>query len=478
VGVRKVLGSTQPQLFWQFIQETTLLTLLSVAIALVLSVLALPYLNEWMSVSLQLSLLTDPLLLPFLALLGVAVIVLAGFYPAIILSGFKPVLALKGKITSRQAGGVSLRRGLVVAQFAISQAFIIGILVMTYQLEYFKNADVGFKKEGILNITLFNQDKTKLETFRNKLNALPAVEEISYSLTPPMSTGNNNYDFFRFDTRTEKEGYQINVKAADNHYLDVYELKLIAGRNLLPSDTVREVLVNETLLYKLGFTQPQEILGKTMHTWGGSYPVVGVVKDFHLFSLKDAIDPCILTTASDQYYTAGVHLKTSNFSGIISQIEQVWNDTFPAEVFEYSFLDESVAKNYRGEEIMARLTHAFAAIAIFISCLGLYGLVSFMALQKNKEIGVRKVLGASSGQILLLFSGEFISLLGIAFVIAAPIAFYVMSQWLQNFQYQIDITPDIFGIAALITLVVAALTVGFQSFKASVANPVKSLRNE
>jgi ABC-type antimicrobial peptide transport system permease subunit len=215
-----------------------------------------------------------------------------------------------------------------------------------------------------------------------------------------------------------------------------------------------------------------------MHTWGGSFPVVGVVKDFHLFSLKDAIDPCILTTASDQYYTAGVRLKTSNFSGIISQMEQVWNDTFPAEVFEYSFLDESVAKNYRGEEIMARLTHTFAAIAIFISCLGLYGLVSFMALQKNKEIGVRKVLGASSGQILLLFSGEFIRLLGIAFVISAPIAFYVMSQWLQNFKYQIDITPDIFGIAALITLGVAALTVGYQSFKASVANPVKSLRNE
>jgi hypothetical protein len=225
VGVRKVLGSTQPQLFWQFIYETALLTLLSVGIALVLSALALPYLNEWMSVSLQLSLVTDPLLLPFLALLTVAVIVLAGFYPAIILSGFKPVLALKGKITSRQAGGVSLRRGLVVAQFAISQAFIIGILVMAYQLEYFKKADVGFKKEGILNITLFDQDKTKLETFRNELNALPAVEEISYSLTPPMSTGNNNYDFFRFDTRTEKEGYQINVKAADNHYLDVYELK-------------------------------------------------------------------------------------------------------------------------------------------------------------------------------------------------------------------------------------------------------------
>jgi ABC-type antimicrobial peptide transport system permease subunit len=478
VGVRKVLGSTQVQLFWQFINETALLTLLAVGIALFLTVLALPYLNEWMQVSIALNLFTDPLLLPFLALLSLAIIVLAGFYPAIILSGFKPVLALKGKITSIQAGGLSLRRGLVVAQFAISQAFIIGILVMTYQLEYFRTADVGFKKDGVVNVTLFDHDQVKLETFRNTLAALPAVEGVSYSLTPPMSSGNNNYDFFRFDTRTEKEGYQVNVKAADAHYLDTYGLTLLAGRNLLPSNTVREVLVNETLLYKLGFSQPEQILGKTMHTWGGSYPVVGVVKDFHIFSLKDPIDPCVITTASDQYYTAGVRLKASNFAEAVSGIEKVWNKLFPADVFEYSFLDEAVANQYKGEEVMARLTNAFAAIAVFISCLGLYGLVSFMALQKTKEIGVRKVLGASSLQIWMLFSREFALLMGLAFVIAAPVAWYIMNLWLQNFQYQITITPDIFGLAVCITLIVAALTVSYQTIKASLANPVKSLRNE
>jgi ABC-type antimicrobial peptide transport system permease subunit len=395
-----------------------------------------------------------------------------------VLSGFKPVLALKGKITSRQAGGLTLRRSLVIAQFAISQGLIIGILVMAYQIDYFKTADVGFKKEGIINVTLFDRDKVKMETFRNKLSGLPAVENVSYSLTPPMSSGNNNYDFLRFDTRTEKEGFQINVKAADNHYLDVYKLKLMAGRNLLPSDTLREVLVNETLLYKLGFNQPEEIIGKVMHTWGGSYPVVGVVKDFHLFSLQNAIDPCIITTASDNYYTIGIRLNTHHFAEAVSQVEQVWNETFPADVFEYSFLDETIGRQYKGEEIMARLTNTFAAIAVFISCLGLYGLVSFMALQKTKEIGVRKVLGASSAQILLLFSKEFVKLLAIAFVVATPIAWYIMDLWLQNFQYQIDITPDIFGIAALITIVVAAITVGYQSTKASLANPVKSLRNE
>jgi ABC-type antimicrobial peptide transport system permease subunit len=478
VGVRKVLGSTQPQLFWQFINETALLTLSAVGVAIILSAAALPYLNEWMEVSLALNLLTDPLLLLFLALLSLAVIVLSGFYPAMILSGFTPALALKGKISSQQAGSLNLRRSLVVAQFAISQALIIGILVMAYQIEYFKTADVGFKKDAIVNVTLFERDNTKLQTFRNKLSQLSAVEDVSFSLTPPMSSGNNNYDFFRFDTRTENEGFQINVKAADQHYLDVYELKLLAGRNLLPSDTVREVLVNETLLYKLGFNSPAEIVGKTMHTWGGSFPVVGVVKDFHLFSLQNAIDPCIITTSSRDYYMAGIRLKTRDFSGAISQLEQVWNETFPAEMFEYAFLDETLAKQYRGEEIMARLTNMFAAIAVFISCLGLYGLVSFMALQKTKEIGVRKVLGASSRQILYLFSKEFIRLLVIAFVIAAPVSWYVMNLWLQNFQYQIDITPDIYGFAALITVVVAALTVGYQSIKASLANPVKSLRNE
>jgi ABC-type antimicrobial peptide transport system permease subunit len=202
------------------------------------------------------------------------------------------------------------------------------------------------------------------------------------------------------------------------------------------------------------------------------------VKDFHLFSLQNAIDPCIITTASDNYYTIGIRLNTHHFAEAVSQVEQVWNETFPADVFEYSFLDETIGRQYKGEEIMARLTNTFAAIAVFISCLGLYGLVSFMALQKTKEIGVRKVLGASSAQILLLFSKEFVRLLAIAFVVATPIAWYIMDLWLQNFQYQIDITPDIFGIAALITIVVAAITVGYQSTKASLANPVKSLRNE
>lgn len=450
----------------------------AVGIAIILSALALPYLNGWMESSLEINLFADPLLLLFLGLLTLTVIILSGLYPAMILSGFRPVLALKGRITSSQAGGLTLRRSLVVAQFAISQALIIGILVMAYQIEYFKNADVGFKKDAIVNVTLFEKDNTKLETFRNKLGQLPAIENVSFSLSAPMSSGNNNYDFFRFDTRTEREGYQINVKAADHNFLDVYELKLVAGRNLLPSDTTRELLVNETLLYKLGFKTPEEILGKTMHTWGGSFPVVGVVKDFHLHSLQSGIDPCIITTSSRDYYLAGIRLKTSNFSGTLKQIEKEWNDAFPAEVFEFAFLDETIAKQYRGEEIMASLTNVFAAIAVFISCLGLYGLVSFMALQKNKEIGVRKVLGASSIQILLLFSKEFVRLLVIAFVIAAPVSWYMMNLWLQNFEFQIDITPDIYAIAALITLLVAAITVGYQSIKASLSNPVKSLRNE
>jgi predicted permease len=478
VGVRKVLGSTQPQLFWQFMNETALLTLAAVAISLVIAKISLPYLNEWMQVSLALNLFTDPVLLFFLALLTIVVVILSGFYPALVLSGFKPALALKGKITSSQAGGLTLRRSLVIAQFTISQALIIGILVMAYQIEYFKNADVGFKKEAIVNVTLFERDSPKLETFRNKLAQIPDIAGVSYSLSAPMSSGNNNYDFFRFDTRTEREGYQINVKAADHHFLETYELKLVAGRNLLPSDTAREIIVNETLVYKLGLTKPEEILGKTMHTWGGSFPVVGVVKDFHLHSLQTGIDPCIITTSSRDYYLAGIQVKSSNFSGVIQQIEKAWNEVFPAEVFEFSFLDETIASQYRGEEIMARLTNVFAAIAVFISCLGLYGLVSFMALQKTKEIGVRKVLGASSMQILLLFSKEFVRLLIIAFVIAAPLAWVVMNKWLQNFEFQITITPDIFGIAALITLLVAAFTVGYQSLKASAANPVKSLRNE
>ncbi len=478
VGVRKVLGSTRKQLFWQFIYETALLTFSALVLGLLLSTLILPSLNQWMGISLEINLLNDIYLLIFLALLVVTIIFLSGFYPAMVLSGFKPVMALKGKITSQQIGGVSLRRSLVVVQFAISQVLIIGVLVMLYQLDYVKNADLGFKKEAIVNVTLFDQDSNKLETFRNKLIQTPGVEKVSFSLTPPIGNGNTNYDFFRFDTRTVKEGFQINVKAADHNYLNVYDLKLIAGRNLLRSDTIRELIVNETLLAKLGIAQPEQILGKIIHTWGGSYPVVGVIKDFHQHSLQSGIDPCVITTISQSYYLAGIRLKTGNFNQTVKRIEEAWNSSFPDQVFEYSFLDEMIASLYKSEEIMANLINTFAAIAIFISCLGLYGLVSFMALQKTKEIGVRKVLGATTGQILLLFSREFARLLMIAFICAAPLAWYIMTLWLQNFQFQITITPDIFLLAALITVFVAAITVGYQTIKSSIVNPVKSLRSE
>jgi ABC-type lipoprotein release transport system permease subunit len=478
VGVRKVLGSTRLQLFWQFINETAILVLLAVALSLVLSFIALPFQNALMDIELQADFMTDHYLLIFLVVLMAIVIPLAGLYPAMVLSGFKPVTALKGKISAAQAGGFSLRRGLVVVQFALSQALIIGMLVIAYQMHYFKNTDLGFKKEAIINVTLFDRDKASLQTFRNQLQQNPDVARVSFSLTPPASNSNNNYDFIRFDSRTEKEGFQVNVKSADHQFMDLYGLQLVAGRNYLPSDSVREVVINETLMHKMGITDPEQIIGKPLHMWEKSFPIVGVIKDFHPHSLHSEIPPMILAPVPSDYYLASIQLQTKNLQKSISSIETAWNQVFPAQIFEYAFLDDTVARFYRAEEVMATLTNVFAGIAIFISCLGLYGLVSFMAIQKTKEIGIRKVLGASVSQIILLFTKEFARLLLIAFLIAAPIAGYVMQQWLGNYPYGIKLSADIFLWAILITCIIAGITVCYQSVKSAVANPVKSLRNE
>ncbi|QHT70428.1 FtsX-like permease family protein [Rhodocytophaga rosea] len=478
VGVRKVLGSTRLQLFWQFINETAILTLLAILLSIVLSSVALPYQNALMDTQLQVDFFQDGYLLTFLVALTALVILFSGLYPSLILSGFKPVTALKGRISAAQVGGLSLRRGLVIVQFTLSQALIIGMLVIAYQMHYFRNADLGFQKEAILNITLFDRDKTTLQTFRNKLLQLPEVAKVSFSLTAPVSNGNNNYDFIRFDSRTEKEGFQVNVKAADHHFLDLYGLQLVAGRNYLPSDSMREVVINETLMHRLGITDPETIIGKPLHIWEKSFPIVGVVKDFHLHSLHNEIDPMILAPVNRDYLLASVQLHTQNLQKAIGNIESAWTQVFANQVFEYAFLDETIARYYQAEEVMATLTNVFAGIAVFISCLGLYGLVSFMAIQKTKEIGIRKVLGASVSQIILLFTKEFARLLLIAFLIAAPLAGYFMHQWLEDYPYGIKLSADIFLWAILITCVIAGITVCYQSVKAAIANPVKSLRNE
>lgn len=477
VGIRKVVGGNRRQLFWQFLLETGLLTLLAVGVSIFLAKLALPYVSELVQSELKLQFVQNPPLPLFLAATLLLVTFLSGAYPAMILAGFRPIEALKSKFATRQIGNFSLRRGLVVTQFVVSQLLIIAAIVVTSQVEYFKKADMGFNKDAIVLTPLPVQDKSKMQTLENQLLQVPGVQEVSFAFSEPAS---NNYNTtnLRFDTRQEDEKFQINTKPADDKYLETFGIQLVAGRNIFPSDTVREYLINETTVEKLGLKSPQEAIGKNLKVWGIDAPIVGVVKDFHNRSLSQTIEPVCIMSQFDQYYTCAAKISLSNVPATLKGIEKIWNAQFPDNFYEAQFLDERIAKFYEGEDIMMLLIRIFCGIAIFIGCLGLYGLVSYMAVRKTKEVGIRKVLGASVGDILLIFSKEFIKLVGIAFLIAAPLGWWAMNQWLQDYAYRINIGMGIFLLSIGATLIVVVLTVGYRSVQAATANPTKSLRSE
>lgn len=486
VGVRKVLGSTQTQLFWQFMGETTLIVLAATALAVGLFQYGQLLAHEYLSGLFRFTFYFSPSVLTWLAGLIVGVILLAGLYPALVLAGFRPVVVLAGRLTVRQANGFSVRRGLVVTQFAISQMLIIGLVVIVSQLRYVREKELGFRKDAILTVGLPNlpaQDRAKMSTFRNLATALPDVAKFSYSMAGPPQSGWTSNTSVRFDTRPQEESYGPQQAFVDADYVKLYGLKLVAGRNLYPSDTSREVLINETFAHRLGFNRPVDILGKVIYKHfrtGVVAPleIVGVLKDYNQLDLRRNIEPLFLTTQADSYYSANIQLSSTNYSRALGQLERAYNQVYANSVFEPEFVDQQLANAYQQEQTLGRLINFFAAIALFIGCMGLYGLVLFMVAQKTKEVGVRKVLGASVGSILWLFNREFIQLIGLAFLVAAPIAWKVMDGWMQNFQYRFTMGPGVFLIALLATVFVALLTVSFQSIRAALVNPVNSLRSE
>ncbi|MCK8492707.1 ABC transporter permease [Spirosoma sp. RP8] len=490
VGVRKVLGSSRGQLVRQFLGETGVLTSLAMGLALLIAQLALPYVGELLNIKPGAAQLTDPTVLIFLVGLGVLTTGLAGFYPAIVLSGYQPILALKGKTQastpgrSRGIAPLSLRRGLIVGQFAISQLLIIGTIIAYSQMSYFRSADLGYSRDAVLSVLIPEKKPGQLESLKAKLTGLPGIQSMSFAMTTPSSTSNWTTGF-RFEHTDKEPDYGVLMRPADTAYVRTYGLKLLAGRMYQPADTMREFVINEAFMKRLGFQKPEQVIGKLMTVNGEETrkPIVGVVKDFNIFSLHQRIDPSILTSYRDQYRSLGIKLAAGytspeRISQLMSQVETAWNATYPDFVFKYTFLDETLARFYQNEERMYSLFRLLAGIAIFIGCLGLYGVVAFMAESRTKEVGIRKVLGASTGHIFGLFSIDFVKLVLIALVLSSPLAWYVMNQWLQKFAYKIDIEWWMFALAGLLAVGIALLTVSFQSIKAALMNPVKSLRGE
>jgi ABC-type antimicrobial peptide transport system permease subunit len=446
-----------------------------------LATAALPFLREVSSVPENIAMLQNPYVIGFLILITLLVSLLSGMYPAMILSGFEPVQALKSKITAQNIGGVPLRRSLVVVQFAISQILIIGTLIAVSQMDYIRNIELGFNKDAVYVVPLSSDSvsQTKFQSFKNRLLQNPAVRSVSLANDPPSSDNFWGRNFY-FNNSTEELNFSTFMKYADADYFSTYGMEFIAGHGYQESDTAISYVVNETLLRKLGVTDMQSAVGKTIRLGGSGpwKPIAGVLKDFKASSVRDEIPPIVITPAKRNYYRAGIKIHPQKLQKTVKEIQALWEETFPAYVYNGSFLDESIARFYQQENQMALTYKIFAALAIIISCLGLYGLVSFMAVQKTKEIGIRKVLGASVGSIVFLLSKEFLLLITLAFAIAAPAAWYLMQDWLKNFQYSIPLGVEAFGVAIALSVVIAWLTVGYRAARAAMANPVKSLRSE
>ncbi|WP_234736890.1 ABC transporter permease [Tellurirhabdus bombi] len=484
VGVRKVLGSSRMQLVRQFLGETAFLTSCALVLSLLLAQLSIPYVADLMNIKPESFSLTEPLVIGFLFLLACLTTLLAGFYPALVLSGYQPALALKGKLKTGKTGQLSLRRALIVLQFTISQTLVIGTIIVYNQMEYFRSADLGFTKEAIFTLPIPDKNSAKLSALKAKLATYPAIQSLSYGMSAPSANGNWKSSF-RLGNADKEADFGVVMRPADTAYVRTYGLKLIAGRMYQSADTMREVIVNETFVERMNFKNPQQALGQLIRLGADSpkLPIVGVVKDFNTFSLHRKTEPCLLSSYRDNYSSLGVRLNTrsggiGNLNQLISQIEKDWTATFPDHLFKYQFVDAQLAKFYESEERMFQLFKLLASIAIFIGCLGLYGVVAYMAEARTKEVGIRKVLGASVASIFGLFSLDFVKLVVIGFVLASPLAWYVMSDWLEDFAYKIDIKWWMFGLAGLLAVSIALLTVSFQSIRAATRNPVKSLRAE
>ncbi len=480
VGVRKVLGGMRSQLFWQFIGETALITAIGLAAAIGLSLLLLPYVNTLFSTQMDINIFTNVRLLLFLIGLVLVVTFFAGSYPGLILARFQPVAALKGKISGQNIGGFNTRRALIVTQFAISQILIIGMIVIGVQMHYSKDSDLGFDKDAVVMVPI-GTDSTGglLKPMKAQLQQIAGVQKVSVCGAAPSSESNWNTSA-RYDNRQEDEIFSLSIKAGDDQYVPTFGLELAAGRNLYPADSVREMLVNETFVRKLNLTSPQQVLGKTLAFNGSSAKgqIVGVVKDFHDRSFHSEINAVCICQYADNYGNFAVKINMNNAKAIMPAIEKAWNKIYPNQVYSYHFLDDQIAEFYETEQTMLTLIQVFSFIAIFIGCLGLYGLVLFMAAQKTKEIGIRKVLGGTVRQILWIFGKEFGRLILIAFLIAAPVAWLLMSNWLQGFKYHIPFSPLFFVITIVLMFVIASLTIGYQAARAALMNPVKSLKTE
>ena len=477
IGVRKVLGSSQSQLFWQFITEITIITIIAISLALFFGYIAIPTLNNWLKTEISFSQFFDVKLLIFIPLLVIFIVIIAGIYPSYVISSFNPIKALKGN-NQELSKGVSLRKALITVQFSIAFILIAVSILVFFQIDFLRSKDIGLNKDLILHVNIPNNEKNILTTFKNQILQKSYAKNISFERSAPSSKFGGGGQI-KFDNRDFTK-FAVRSRIADENYLETYQIKLISGRKPMACDSVREVLINEKLVKDLGLKSSEEVINKKilLGDSGQTGVIVGVVADFNNTDLYTKIEPAVIFSLMNRYKQAAIKLNTFDSENTVKDISKVWESLFPNEVMEYSFYDQELAEFYQKEDLVRNLTISFALLSIFISCLGLFGLVSFTITQRTKEIGIRKILGASVNQIVTLLSTEFMQLVLVSFVVAIPVAWWAMNKWLQDFAYRIEISWWIFASAAGFSLLITLLTVSYQAIKAAVENPVKSLRTE
>jgi putative ABC transport system permease protein len=477
VGIRKVMGAGKGMLAGQFIGESIILCVIAYLLAVVLSALLLPGFNRLAGKVISAGIFSHSWYL--LVLLGVSILIgiIAGLYPALVLSSFQPVAVLKGRF-STGTRGLILRKSLVIVQFTIATGLMIGTLVVYNQLNYMRSQDLGFDKEQ--KLILDTRDDSAKLAFNAEISRLPGVLGTAMSTHVP-----GNGDFSNGceleNARGDMQPVNTVVYLVNYDYIDVMGMKIVAGRGFSRSfitDTTHGMIVNETAVRQLGYTSPEKAIGKRFNQFGGEGQIVGVIKDFHFRSLQEVIKPLTMRLEPKSGDLLCVKLDGHRIPATIAAIQDKWKVMLPTRPFTYFFLDEVFDKQYRAEDRFGRLFLNFAILAIFISCLGLMGLASYSTLQRTKEIGVRKVVGASVGNIVFLLSKDFLKLVVWAFLVAAPVSWFFVHGWLQGFAYRISAYWWIYAVAGLGAVLVALLTISFQSIRAALANPVKSLRSE
>jgi putative ABC transport system permease protein len=479
VGIRKTLGSTKGSLTSQFLAESTLVSFGAVLVAIFIVVLIFPYFNELTAKQLE---------LPFASLsfwgivFGLALLlgILAGTYPAFFMTGFQPVEVLKGR--DSKARGGSVRSSLVVFQFTISIFLIISTLVVYQQLDFIQNKSLGYEKDQLLIINNAYSLSTKSQSFKNKIKTFNGVEQATFSGYLPTPSGRTDSSFELLGTNEQAKNVQMQCWRVEHDYAETLGLSMVSGRDFddkFATDSTA-IILNERAVSLLNL-KPEEALGVKINKEDDSknpfYTVIGVVKDFHYDSFKSGIEP-LSFIQEENLVSMVVKLKAGDFKSTIAQIESEWKNTAVGEPFSYDFMDEAFDNTFAAEQRLGQIFMVFSLLSILIACLGLFGLAAFNAEKCTKEIGIRKVMGASVSQLAGLLTFDFLKLVAVAIVIAVPLGWYIMNGWLADFTYRIDISVNVFLIAALIAVSISVITVSYQAIKAAIVNPVESLKSE